>query len=160
MSDRLQSPLMRFRILRGITQQQLADILEIDRKTVSNWETGKSVPTFTVPQIKKLLKSLDITVEQLPDNFGPQAAPGQESPLKTLRLQAGLTQDELAKQLTNTVGKPISDRMIQDWEEGEYQLELSIPQVRALCRTLEVRFDELADYLYPPLQQEEESDRA
>lgn len=147
MSERFQSPLVRFRILRGITQQQLADILGIDRKTVSNWETGKSVPTFTVPQIKKLLTALNITIGQLPDNFGPQDDLEQESPLKMLRQQVGLTHAELARQISRTRGKPISEQMIQDWEEGEYQPELSIPQSRALCRALEVSLDELADYL-------------
>ena len=157
MSERFQSPLMRFRILRGITQQQLADVLEIDRKTVSNWETGKSVPTFTVPQIKRLLTALNITIDQLPDNFGPQDELEQESPLKMLRLQAGLTQTELAT-ILSTQRKPISDRVIQDWEEGLYQLELSIPQVRALCQALGVSIDGLANYLEAsPHQQEDES---
>lgn len=152
MSERFQSPLMRFRILRGITQQQLADVLEIDRKTVSNWETGKSVPTFTVPQIKRLLTALNITIDQLPDNFGPQDELEQKSPLKMLRLQAGLTQAELAT-ILSTQTKPISDRVIQDWEEGLYQLELSIPQVRALCRALGVSIDGLANYLEASLHQ-------
>lgn len=149
MSDRFQSPLMKFRILRGITQQQLADILGIERKTVSNWETGRSVPTFTVPQIKQLLKALNITIEQLPDNFGPQNEPEQGPTLKKLREQAGVTHADLAR-ILSTQGKPISGQVIQDWEEGEYQLELSIPQVRILCRALKVDFDELADHLEAP----------
>lgn len=149
MSERFQSPLMRFRILRGITQQQLADLLGIDRKTVSNWETGKSIPTFTVPQIKQLLAALNIPIDQLPDNFGPQYELEQESPLKMLRQQAGITQAELARQISSTGGKPISERLLQDWEEGSHQPELSIPQCRALCRALGVSIDELADYLEP-----------
>ena len=162
MSEKFQSPLTRLRILRRITQQKLADLLEIDRKTVSNWETGKSVPTFTVPQIKRLLTALNITIDQLPDNFGPKEEPSQESPLKILRQQVGLTQGELARRLSSAVGKPIPEQMIQDWEEGEYQPELSIPQSRALCQALGVSLDELADYLDPslpsPLQQQEEQE--
>ncbi len=157
MSERFQSPLMRFRTLRKLTQQQLADLLGIERKTVSNWETGKSVPTFTVPQIKRLLKALNITIDQLPDKFGPVDEVEQESPLKRLREQAGLTQLELAGQLS-TKGKTISDRDIQAWEEGEQPPELSISQVRVLCRALEVSIDELADYLEAS-QQHEGSER-
>ena len=32
------------RVNAGLTQQELADYLIVDRTTVHNWETGKSVP--------------------------------------------------------------------------------------------------------------------
>jgi DNA-binding transcriptional regulator YiaG len=45
--------------------------------TVSNWESGRSVPKLTPVQFKKLLKILQITVDELPDQFGfPSDADG------------------------------------------------------------------------------------
>ena len=33
------------RIEKGLTQQQLADVVFVTRQTISKWELGKSVPT-------------------------------------------------------------------------------------------------------------------
>jgi len=73
------------------------------------------------------------------------------SPLKRLRIQAGLTQAELARQIPDKGGtKPISQRAVSAWERGEYQPELTIPQMKALCRALGVTLNELPDDCGPP----------
>ena len=73
------------------------------------------------------------------------------SPLKGLRIQAGLTQAELARQIPDKSGtKPISQRAVSAWERGEYQPELTIPQMKALCRALGVTLNELPDDCGPP----------
>ena len=73
-----------------------------------------------------------------------QQTPGKlESPLKRLRLKMGLTQAELARRIG------VSDRAVRAWEKGEYPPMLTISQVRALCRELDVTFDELPDDLGP-----------
>lgn len=73
------------------------------------------------------------------------------SPLKRLRLQAGITQAELARRIPDKSGtKPISQRAVSAWERGEYQPELTIPQMKALCRALGVTLDELPDECGPP----------
>ena len=64
------SPLMRLRVQRFMTQKQLAEALGVTEATVSNWEAGRSVPKLTPVQFKKLLKILQITVDELPDQFG------------------------------------------------------------------------------------------
>ncbi|WAL58082.1 helix-turn-helix transcriptional regulator [Thermocoleostomius sinensis] len=72
------------------------------------------------------------------------------SPLKQLRLQVGLTQAELAKQIPDKTGSgTVSRRAISAWERGEYQPELTIPQVKALCRALKVTLEELPDDCSP-----------
>ncbi|NJR23285.1 MAG: helix-turn-helix transcriptional regulator [Richelia sp. CSU_2_1] len=43
----------------------------LSQKAISNWETGKDEPELTVPQIEALCKALGVSVEQLPDDFGP-----------------------------------------------------------------------------------------
>jgi transcriptional regulator with XRE-family HTH domain len=75
------------------------------------------------------------------------------SPLKRLRTQAGLTQAELARQIPDKTGtKPISQRAVSAWERGEYQPELTITQMKALCRALNVTLDELPNDCGPPMR--------
>ncbi|NJL23117.1 MAG: helix-turn-helix transcriptional regulator [Leptolyngbyaceae cyanobacterium SM1_3_5] len=72
------------------------------------------------------------------------------SPLKILRLKAGLTQADLAARIPDKAGnKTLSARAISAWERGEYQPELTIPQVKALCKALEITLDELPDDMRP-----------
>lgn len=65
------SALMRLRTLRFITQKELAEALGVTINTVSNWESGRSIPKLTPLQYKILLKKLEITSDELPDHFGP-----------------------------------------------------------------------------------------
>lgn len=149
MSRSLESPIVKFRNLRGITQKALADILGVSEQTVSNWEVGRTEPKLSPSQYKTLLRVLQITPEQLPDNFGPQEDIERISPLRALREASGLTPAELASQLTIR-DEAISEQAIRVWERGESQPLLSIGQVRALCRALKIGFDELADCLETP----------
>lgn len=72
------------------------------------------------------------------------------SPLKQLRRQAGLTQAELAKQIPDKAGSgTLSQRAVSAWERGEYQPELTIPQMKALCKALGVTLEELPDDFRP-----------
>ena len=64
------SPLLKLRTLQNITQRELADALGVTTDTVANWERGRSVPKLTIPQFKTLLKVLQVTVDELPDDFG------------------------------------------------------------------------------------------
>ncbi len=64
------SPLLKLRTLQNITQRELADALGVTTDTVANWERGRSVPKLTIPQFKTLLKVLQVTVDDLPDDFG------------------------------------------------------------------------------------------
>ncbi|MEG4332036.1 helix-turn-helix transcriptional regulator [Microcoleus sp. AT9_A2] len=64
------SPLMRLRVQRFMTQKQLGKALGVTEMTVSNWESGRSVPKLTPVQYKKLLEILQITSAELPDQFG------------------------------------------------------------------------------------------
>lgn len=54
-----------------MTQKELADSLGVTKNTVANWEKGRAIPKLTPAQYKTLLKMLNISVEDLPDYFGP-----------------------------------------------------------------------------------------
>jgi transcriptional regulator with XRE-family HTH domain len=62
---------MRLRTFRHITQKELANLLGVTENTIANWEQGRSVPKLTPIQFKTLLKVLEISADDLPDNFGP-----------------------------------------------------------------------------------------
>jgi len=48
---------------KNLTQEQLAELLGVSNKTVSKWETGKSMPDYSVVEL--LCKELDITISEL-----------------------------------------------------------------------------------------------
>lgn len=47
---------------KNLTQEQLAQHLNISNKTISKWETGKCMPDYSI--IKPLCKELDITISE------------------------------------------------------------------------------------------------
>ncbi len=51
------------RTMRGLGQQQLADLLKISVKTVSHWETGYSEPSLS--QLIALADFFDVTLDDL-----------------------------------------------------------------------------------------------
>lgn len=77
-----------------------------------------------------------------------EALDRQESPLKQMRQRVGLTQVELARRIG------VSDRAVRAWEKGEYPPTLTISQIRALCRELQITFDELPDDFGPSRNRE------
>jgi transcriptional regulator with XRE-family HTH domain len=79
--------------------------------------------------------------------------------LEILRDAAGLTQAQLASLIPDkSRTKTLSRQVISGWERGEYEPELTIPQIKALCRALGKTVDELPDDFGPkkPKRQTEE----
>jgi hypothetical protein len=69
---KMQSPLIPFMAIRGVTQQEIADALEIRRETVSRWMTGKTPARLTLEEWDKLAKLLGTSVDSLPRDFAPK----------------------------------------------------------------------------------------
>ena len=69
------------RVLRekvGLTQVQLAKQIpkkgghgNLSQSAISNWETGQDEPELTVAQMKALCAALRVSLDELPDYFGP-----------------------------------------------------------------------------------------
>ena len=55
--------ILKLRVRKGITQEELARYVSVDRTTVTKWETGKSKPRVAV--LLKLSVVLDCTVDDL-----------------------------------------------------------------------------------------------
>lgn len=63
---------MKLRRSKGITQKQVAEALGVTERTVSYWESGKHPPRLSLPQIKALCRLLELPIEDLPDDLGPE----------------------------------------------------------------------------------------
>ncbi len=72
------SSLKKLRMRQELTQKELAEALGVTDDTVANWERGRSVPTLTIPQFKMLLRVLQVTPEELPDDFSPPRTPSED----------------------------------------------------------------------------------
>lgn len=55
--------LRELRSMRGLGQQQLADLLQISVKTISHWETGYSEPSIS--QLILLADLFEVTLDDL-----------------------------------------------------------------------------------------------
>lgn len=77
--------------------------------------------------------------------------PEQKPALEILRKSVGLSQAQLAQQIPDkTRTKTIHQSVISNWETGKDEPELTITQIKALCRALKKTLDELPEDLGPP----------
>jgi putative transcriptional regulator len=74
------------------------------------------------------------------DTSGSQES---NSPLKRLREEAGLSQQELASRIG------VGLATISRWERGVSEAMLTVPQMKALCRELGKSIEELPDEFGP-----------
>ena len=63
MDDRLENRLREERARRGYTQAQLAELVNVSRKTINTVENGIFIPSTLIAL--RLAKALDTTVEEL-----------------------------------------------------------------------------------------------
>jgi len=54
------------------SQEEFARRIGVSLRTATRWEKGDSVPTFTIPQMKNLMREIEklgLSVYDLPDDF-------------------------------------------------------------------------------------------
>ena len=70
-----ESPLKKLRDELDLSQEDFGRAIGTTVRTVGRWEAGDSVPTFTIPQMKALIRLLEShgkTIDDLPDELGPR----------------------------------------------------------------------------------------
>jgi transcriptional regulator with XRE-family HTH domain len=72
-------------------------------------------------------------------NKSSSSSEENESPLKKLREEAGLSQQELAS------GIGVGVTTVSRWERGVSEAMLTVPQMKALCKILGKSIEELPD---------------
>ena len=123
----------------GLTQQQMAALLEVSPLTVGSWERGKTKPAGE--NLARLIALRSAAQEQVDAALGRQPAPPAMSPeqIKRLRGKLGLTQGRLA----NLLG--VSSAAVVAWEGGR-----SVPgesNRRALAKMLDMGMEEVGGRL-------------
>ena len=73
-SSASESSFVLLRQRRSVTQKAVADALAVTEHTVWAWEKGRQTPRLTIAQTKALCRLLNVTIEELPDDFGPVTA--------------------------------------------------------------------------------------
>lgn len=133
----------------NITQQELSAALGIRDHTYRNWIKGRAIPTLTIPQMKRLCRELNCTLEELPDDFTqcwllaeiemqkPAMKKKGDSPLTQLLQSQNKTTADLARALQ------INERAIFYWLSGERIPRFTLTQVGTLCDFFECTFEEL-----------------
>lgn len=53
----------------GLTQEEVAVALGVTPRTVLNWENGHHEPKLTIKQVKALCRLLQLSLDQVPDEF-------------------------------------------------------------------------------------------
>lgn len=68
------SQIMKLRIERGLTQERLAEMLEVSRQSISKWELGQAVPA--VDTVIRMSELFDVTTDEiLTGNAGDSQTP-------------------------------------------------------------------------------------
>ena len=66
------------------------------------------------------------------------------SPFKKLRLAVKLSQEQLARD----IGVAVST--IRRWEKGQAEPTMTVAQMKAFCKAVQQKFEDLPDSLLPP----------
>lgn len=133
-----------FRKKKGLTQQEVADLVHVDRVRITNWENGKREPNFE--NLSMLACIFDVSIDFLLSEYLEISKEAylklkEEKKnlfsvrLKELRLKKGLTQTELGEK----VG--VKQSTFTNWENGKR--EPSFENLVKLADLLEVSLDSL-----------------
>ena len=107
---------------KGLTQQEIADLVHVDRVRITKWENGKREPNFE--NLSMLACIFDVSIDfLLSENlevskerylkFKKEKKKVFSERLKELRLKKGLTQTELGEK----VG--VKQSTFTNWENGK-----------------------------------------
>jgi len=103
--QKIAEKLIEFRVAKGLTQDDVAKMLEISNRTVSKWETGASLPDL--PTLIKLAKCYDVSTDALL-GLAPEREQDARSAIDPLFVGKGrkavtLTSFEIARALAPSI---------------------------------------------------------
>lgn len=140
--EKFHEKLKKLRKEKGLTQQEVADLVHVDRVRITNWENGKREPNFE--NLSMLACIFDVSIDfLLSENlevskerylkFKKEKKKVFSERLKELRLKKGLTQTELGEK----VG--VKQNTFTNWENGKR--EPSYEKLEKLADLLDVSLD-------------------
>lgn len=112
------NPIRRLRKAKGLSQDKLAAAVGHQKAAISKLEKGQR--TLTLEWARKLAPVLGCSIADLLPDLGAEAAAHEETPLRQIRRDRGLSQEELARQARATP-KEIEDletrrrHMTKEW---------------------------------------------
>ncbi len=68
------SPFKKLRLTAQLSQEQLARDIGVAVSTIRRWEKGQAEPTMTVSQMKAFCRSVNTTLDDLPNSLLPNGA--------------------------------------------------------------------------------------
>ena len=117
-----------------LTQQELADIAEVSKRTIQNWEDGTS--NIKPEKAEKLADYFGVSVGYLLGYDDNDI--NQMNRLKELRKEKGLTQTDLAELLE------VTKLTIHNWENGVFSIKSD--RLKKLCEIFDVDAPYLLGY--------------
>ena len=119
-----------------LTQQELADIAEVSKRTIQNWEDGTS--NIKPEKAEKLANFFGVSIAHLLGYEDNDFEKANQNRLKELRKEKGLTQTDLAEQLE------VTKLTIHNWENGVYSIKSD--RLKKLCEIFDVDATYLLGY--------------
>lgn len=104
-----------YRYQNGLQQSDMAKIMEVDRTTYSRYEENV-LEAHPLDKLEKAAQYFGVDITDLLDEYNLFLYCGQGEQIKGLRKSLGLTQSELAKQLS------VSTQKVINWEEEKVQV--------------------------------------
>lgn len=112
MSGTLGEKIKYYRKLKGFSQENLADKTSLSKMSIRRYESGKRQPGLDA--LKKIAAALECQVSDIDESlYINRRIPYFANGLKELRIECGLTQKDLAKELH------VKEENIYSWENGE-----------------------------------------
>ena len=119
-----------------LTQQELADIAEVSKRTIQNWEDGTS--NIKPEKAEKLANFFGVSIAHLLGYEDNDFEKANQNRLKELRKEKGLTQTDLAELLE------VTKLTIHNWENGVFSIKSD--RLKKLCEIFDVDAPYLLGY--------------
>lgn len=133
--------LLKLRKKQGLSQQDVADLLDVSRQTISNWECGQGAPALDkADELARLYRvSLDDLINDV-EVMTATLSTGKDlhvlMSLKGRSCKLGFSDDALIIRLGNTIVRVLD--VNEDWLRVEYRRMKALTQKETVVQLIEV----------------------